>query len=172
MDEPRTVDRPEPPTNPRVRLLRAWDDYLRGELVAPITVGLRLPAPQILTGRQPFRRLGPYAVVIAVQKGKRPSKPDNAESLGFSNTLWWWTRLCWSESPSARPTARQLFCYLQGASRTWVPPLEYPIPDVLSGGAGADLTFGDEQSVMTSALKSRLFALMIGMLCVLLLPLT
>ena len=109
-------------------------------------------------------------MVIAVQKGKRPNKPENAESLGFSNTLWRLIRSCWSESPSARPTARQLFCYLHEASRTWVPPLEYPIPDVLGGG-GPHLTSSDGQSILTSALTSGLFALVVGMLCVLLLPL-
>ena len=163
-------DQSEPPT-------RESDCYALGMIIYEVS-GLhpsrldQFTRRQVLTGRQPFRRLGPYAVVIAVQKGKRPSKPDNADSLGFSNTLWWWTRLCWSESPSARPTAQQLFRYFQGASCTWVPPLEYPIPNVLSGGAGADLTSGDERSIMTSALTSRLFALMVGMLYVLLLPLT
>ena len=104
---------------------------------------------QVLTGLQPFRHLNHYTVPVAVQKGEHPSKPDNAESLGFSDTLWRLIQECWSESPSTRPTAQQLLHYLEGASRDWTPPLEYPIPDNLHGGAGLGLTSGDDRSGTT-----------------------
>ena len=84
--------------------------------------------------------------MAAVQKGVRPRKPDNAESLGFSDTLWGLIRTCWSESISARPTAQQLLHYLEGASRNWTPPAGYPTPDDLDGGTGLDLTSDDEWS--------------------------
>ena len=103
-------------------------------------------------------------MVIAVQKGDRPRKPDNAESLGFSDALWRLVRKCWSESPSARPTAQQLFRHLQDASRTWVPPLEYPIPDDIDGGAEPDSTSGDERNITTAALTSGLVVLLMSML--------
>ena len=99
-------------------------------------------------------------MVVAVHKGERPRKPDNAGSLGFSDTLWQLTRACWSESPPARPTAQQLLRYLEDASRDWTPPLEYPIPDDLDGEAGLDLTSGDERSGTASSLIS----LFMGML--------
>ena len=108
--------------------------------------------------------------IIAVQRGVRPRKPDDAESLGFSDALWRLTRACWSESPSARPTAQQLLRYLQGAYLTWVPPLEYPIPDSdLDMETVLDFTHDDGRMV-SDALKNNLFVLVVSVLCVLLLP--
>ena len=105
--------------------------------------------------------------MVAVQKGERPRKPENAESLGFSVALWWLVRMCWSESPSARPTAQELLRCLQDASPTWVPPPEYPIHD---GGVGFDATFDDERGPVAGVLTGNLFVLMVGVLCILLLP--
>jgi len=65
--------------------------------------------------------------VFAIAKGERPEKPADAESLGFSETLWGLVQLCWSESVSDRPTAQQLFDCLSLDSLAWVPPLVYPI---------------------------------------------
>ena len=90
--------------------------------------------------------------MIAVREGERPRKPDNAESLGFPHTLWWLLQMCWSESPSARPTAQQLLLYLEDASRTWVPQ-KHPISHGLEGG-GLDLPSDGEWSMVTSALTS------------------
>jgi hypothetical protein len=71
--------------------------------------------------------------------------------------------MCWSRSASVRPTAQQLLHNLQGASHTWVPPLEYPIPDSTSG---------DGRSREAGALASSLFVLTVSMLWILLLPFT
>ena len=98
-------------------------------------------------------------MVIAVQKRERPNKPHNAEPLGFSDTLWLLTRMCWSESPSTRPTAQQLFRHFRDVSHTWVPPPEYPIPD------GLDSTSGDEWGIVPGALTSCLFVFIAIMLC-------
>jgi len=78
--------------------------------------------------------------------------------------------MCWSESSSARPTAQELLRHLQGSSHTWAHPLEYPIPDGHDEGAGLGLGSDDEWSTATGALTSRLFVLVVGMLCALLLP--
>ena len=87
-------------------------------------------------------------MVIAVEKGERPRKPDDAEVLGFSDTLWQLVQMCWSESPSSRPAARQLLLYLLDASHSWVAPVEYPIRHDSDGGMEPDLTSGDEQSTV------------------------
>ena len=63
--------------------------------------------------------------VAAVMRGERPSEPLDAESLGFSDTLWELVRLCWSKSSSTRPTALRLFDYFSSAPQTWTPPLAY-----------------------------------------------
>jgi len=78
--------------------------------------------------------------------------------------------MCWNESPSARPTAQELLRHLQDNSHTWVPPLEYPIPDGHDEGAGLDLGSDDEWSTATGTLTNRLFVLVVGMLWALLLP--
>ena len=78
----------------------------------------------------------------AILRGERPGKPLNDSSLGFTDTLWRLLQSCWSESVSARPTARQLLDFLRQASLTWVPPLK---PSPATGGAAGtpDLdTFG------------------------------
>jgi len=80
------------------------------------------------------------------------------------------TKLCWSESPSTRPTAQRLLRYLQGASHTWVPPLEYPIPDGRGEVTGLDFTSGGKWSLVAKAATSSLLLLVIIILCVLFLP--
>ena len=94
---------------------------------------------QILTGLQPFHRLHDYTVVVVVVEGKCPEKPLDAESLGFSSTLWELVDLCWKELSLARPTAKQLLSYLSAASPDWVPPPVYPIDETdLPDGADPD----------------------------------
>ena len=68
--------------------------------------------------------------------------------------------MCWSKSPSDRPTAQQLLRCLEDASHTWVPPLEYPIPDGRGGGGGVNFTFGGEEGMLVGTLTRglRLFA--------------
>jgi len=95
---------------------------------------------EVLTGRCPFHHLVPYAAVVAVQRGERPRKPVNAKSLGFSDRLWRLVVQCWDESPSVRPTAKDLLRCLQDISPTWVPPLQYPIPEDSDEGTGLFLT--------------------------------
>ena len=82
-----------------------------------------------------------YTPVPAIMRGVRPEKPLGAESLGFSDTLWWLVQLCWSESSSDRPAARQLFAYLSLVAPSWVPPPVYP----------AIMTNADEATDSTSS---------------------
>ena len=123
---------------------------------------------QVLTGLCPFHHLGPYAVIIAVQKGEHPRRPPHVESLGFSDRLWELVLQCWDGSPSARPTAQELLHCLQDPSYTWAPPLEYPISDGLDEEVGPGFTFGGGWSVVTSVVS--FFALGGVVLCFLLLP--
>ena len=82
---------------------------------------------QVLTGVKPFYNVPDLPCILAVLRGERPSKPSHAESLGFSATLWGLVQLCWSETASARPTARQLLDCLSIAAPTWTPPAVYPV---------------------------------------------
>jgi len=83
---------------------------------------------QVLTGLRPFYRLGAYLPVSAVLRGERPEKPLETESLGLSYVLWELVQSRWSESSSARPTARQLLDSLTPASPLQcTPPSTLPI---------------------------------------------
>jgi len=89
---------------------------------------------QVLTGRRPFHHLCGLKPIPAILRGERPKKPYGAESLGFFSELWGLVELCWSESSSARPTARRLLGYLSTASFTWVPSPVYPATEVGAEG--------------------------------------
>ena len=82
---------------------------------------------KILTGLKPFHHMRAFSPVVAVLRGQRPERPLDAESLGFSDTLWGLVQLCWSESSSDRPSAVQLLDHLSTISPAWVPPLVYPV---------------------------------------------
>jgi hypothetical protein len=51
-----------------------------------------------------------FAVMIAVNKGERPSRPGLAECHGFllSDALWSLIHSCWAEEPSSRPHMRDI----------------------------------------------------------------
>ena len=78
-------------------------------------------ASQVLTGLQPFYRMPSPTFIPAVVRGERPEKPSQAESLGFSDTLWELVRSCWSESRSTRPSALELLDCLSLVAPTWDP---------------------------------------------------
>ena len=101
---------------------------------------------QVLTGLKPFYNMPSLICVLAVLRGERPSKPPHAESLGFSDALWWLTQSCWSEAASARPTARQLLDRLSLASPTWAPPSVYPAI-VVDPSSAADSGSTDSEDI-------------------------
>lgn len=153
---------------------RQSDCYALGMVIYEVgwPYSLRQPSAHLSLGSDwspTIHHLGPFAVVIAVQKGKRPKRPPNARSLGFSDALWGLLVRCWSKSSTARPTAQQLLECLQAASLTWVPPPEYPIP---AAGAGLQFSSDNEWNTVTGARARSLLVLMVGMLCVLVFPFT
>ena len=105
-------------------------------------------------------------MVIAVEKGERPKKPVNSRSLGFSDRLWGLVVQCWDESPSTRPTAQDLLHCLQDISPTWVPPLEYPIPDDPDGETVYNFVSHGEWGIVAGALMGSFVTLLVVMLCV------
>ena len=127
------------PPDSNDRPTRESDCYALGmviyEVSQPCSLRRSLAYPcQVLTGLRPFYHLrahqSVFATAFAILRGERPEKPPSAESLGFSPTLWGLVESCWSESSSARPTARQLLDYFFSASLTWVPPPVYPAIEI------------------------------------------
>lgn len=119
---------------------------------------------QVLTGLRPFYHLSTFSVVIAVQKGKLPMKPCDAEVLGLSKSLWMMMLRSWDGSPTVRPTAQQFLRYFEGASHTWVPPSAYPTTDCLDGEAELDFSFGEEGGTVKGALARVLFVVVVSVL--------
>ncbi|KAF9790534.1 kinase-like domain-containing protein, partial [Thelephora terrestris] len=89
---------------------------------------------EVLTGLRPFHDMHDRTFIGPVTRGKRPEKPREAESLGFSDTIWGLVQSCWSKDIAARPTARELLDHLSIASPTWRPPTVYPatVDDTIS----------------------------------------
>ena len=136
------------------RLTRESDRYALGMVIyevnslCPTRCSLTYP-PQVLTGLPPFHYMCAYSPVTAVViDGKRPEKPLNAESLGFSDTLWELVQLCWSESSLARPTAVQLFDDLSIAALTWDPPSVYPIEINTDNATSVDSPYSSGMTLM------------------------
>ena len=50
---------------------------------------------QVITGGLPFPRLGMVEVALDVVQGVRPTKPENAPAIGFSDSLWSFVQRCW-----------------------------------------------------------------------------
>ena len=59
---------------------------------------------EVLTGFYPFReQFATYKLVFLVVGGARPTKPDNAEEIGFGNGTWELVKECWREKSAKRP---------------------------------------------------------------------
>jgi hypothetical protein len=105
---------------------------------------------QVLSGLLPFHHLRFPIVVCAILRGERPSKPLNASSLGFTDSLWGLLQLCWSKSALVRPTARQLYDHLRSASLAWVPP---PMVYSTAGDGGGGVLSSDWPGVSGASLS-------------------
>jgi hypothetical protein len=85
---------------------------------------------KVLTRLRPFHGLSIGGIVLAVLAGERPGKPCEAESLGFSDSLWELVQMCWSKEGSDRPSAQRLVDHLFGVFEAWDPPMD---PAIESG---------------------------------------
>ena len=56
---------------------------------------------------------------MSVVEGKRPSKPENASNLGFSNSLWDFAQHCWDGKLALRPKISEVVSQLGEAAAAW-----------------------------------------------------
>jgi hypothetical protein len=71
---------------------------------------------QVLTGMTPFGKLTGPEVVFKVLGGERPSKPQDALNLGFSDEVWRLVEGCWQTEPEDRPTVKSVLLCLRSAA--------------------------------------------------------
>jgi len=74
---------------------------------------------QVLTGELPFPRLGVAEIAVKVLGGVRPNKPENASTIGFSDSLWSLARRCWDHKIELRPKAAEVVSQLERAVTDW-----------------------------------------------------
>ena len=74
---------------------------------------------QVLTGEFPFRSLRTSELAYNVVQGARPSKPENASAIGFSDSLWEFTRRCWDGEMESRPDVGRVVEELEKAAADW-----------------------------------------------------
>lgn len=82
---------------------------------------------EVLTGRTPFAGEGRWfaEIIMGVMKGNRPSKPENAEDIGFGKGTWELIQRCWNENRDGRPTVDVISKHFQRVAKTSkaVPPV-------------------------------------------------
>jgi len=75
---------------------------------------------QVLTGEIPFRgvRMGGL-LAFKVVMGARPTKPENASAIGFSDSLWDFTQKFWHCDAKVRPKVGGVVTQLERAVADW-----------------------------------------------------
>ena len=75
---------------------------------------------EVLIGFYPFygQQFGKNQLVYHVVGGARPTKPDNAEDIGFGNGTWELVKECWREKSTKRPTAERVLAHLANISES------------------------------------------------------
>ena len=74
---------------------------------------------QVLTGEMPFRGIRQSALAHHVLRGTRPTKPENAPAIGFSDSLWVFTETCWDSTIELRPKVGEVVMRLGEAAARW-----------------------------------------------------
>ncbi|KAF9644146.1 kinase-like protein [Thelephora ganbajun] len=108
--------------------------FMSPELLMPSNFGIKnlVPTPQadiyafglviyqVLTGEIPFRQV-PQAELgySLVARGLRPDKPENAATIGFSDSLWGFVQQCWRGNRDLRPRVSEAITHLEAAAMDW-----------------------------------------------------
>ena len=74
---------------------------------------------QVLTGEFPFRGIGQMQLGWSLLEGLRPDKPEDASSIGFSDSLWGFVQRCWDGDMKSRPKVAEVVTHLEGAAADW-----------------------------------------------------
>jgi hypothetical protein len=90
---------------------------------------------EVLTGCQPFHEKSwkGFEIYEFVGRGERPTKPDNAELIGFGDGLWELMEECWAQEPGGRPTIERVSNYLARIAMSSI--IVDPTLEMLQGGS-------------------------------------
>ena len=101
------------------RRLRIWDGHLPGMPIGLQGLLFDIYFLQVLTGEIPLAEIQDTAMGYHVLRGKRPDKPENAPSIGFSDPLWGFTQRCWDGKMELRPRVGEVVAQLGEAAANW-----------------------------------------------------
>ena len=90
-----------------------------------------------------------------VLHGVRPDKPDNASAIGFSDSLWEITQLCWDGEMGLRPKVEEVIARLREAAVSWG-KLMPPCPQVKGATSSPEDMSDPEESQVVDVIV-RLF---------------
>jgi hypothetical protein len=74
---------------------------------------------QVLTGEQPFRGIKPLELAFQIPSGLRPARPENAEAIGISESLWELIQKCWDGKNTRRPQVQEVVDGVANAVDNW-----------------------------------------------------
>ena len=74
---------------------------------------------QVLTGDIPFRGVRQTELGFSTVQGMRPAKPENASTIGLSDSLWSFVQRCWDGDMMSRPEVGEVVTHLGEAAANW-----------------------------------------------------
>jgi len=107
--------------HPRHRQTSTHSEWLSSRYVSRVAgfTGLYICLLQVLVGETPFRGVPQSAIGHHVLQGRRPSQPENASAIGFSDSLWSFTERCWDGKIELRPEVEEVVTHLKEAVDNW-----------------------------------------------------
>ena len=64
--------------------------------------------PKVFTGRNPFSELTTPVIISKIMDGVRPTRPQEAQELGLTDSVWDMTVRCWRRDPAQRPVMMEV----------------------------------------------------------------
>ncbi|KAF9648576.1 kinase-like protein [Thelephora ganbajun] len=75
---------------------------------------------EAFTGKYPFSDFNTLAIVPKIVDGERPPRPQEAQGLGLTDSVWDMILRCWRKDPDHRPTMTEVVGLLRECYKLWV----------------------------------------------------